>query len=223
MRCPECEQKIHRTATVCPHCGYSLSDSDRVFGSLDLEMRTGRLGDGAGLLRRAERKRVAVEIRRFSRRFPQLFFAVRTVAMEQPVAVEDSVNLRQFAFWLLNRAEFVDLEDGTGKDGGVLLVIDAESRSATLTWGYRVDSFLDETDTFKILSKAHPYFLEGDWCRGIATTVKNVDKLLRRRWWKALMGLGGSETRHENRRRPGSVRRLRFSPGSHSGGNKAKA
>jgi len=174
------------------------------------------MGDGAGLLRRSERKRVAGEIRRFTRRFPQLFFAVRTVALEDPV------NLRQFGFWLLNRAEFEDLGEEMGNEAGVLLVIDAESRAATLTWGYRVDPFLGETDTFKLLSQAHPYFLEGDWCRGIAAISRSLDKLLRRRWWKALVGMGGVGTRHAKRRR-GAVNRLRFGTDADPGGNEAKA
>lgn len=216
MRCPDCEQRIHRTATGCPHCGYSLSDSDRIFG--EVEVKSGRLGDEAGLLRRRERKRVEKEIRRFGMKFPQLFFAVRTVSLEEPV------NLRQFGFWLLNRAEFGDLDQGLGNDSGVLLVIEAESRKASLTYGYRVEPFLGEIDTFKCLSKAHPYLLEGDWHRGIVTVARNVDKVLRRRWWQALIGRGRFEPRDGTRRRTGDLdRRIQFGPDGESPVNEAKA
>ena len=190
-----------------------MPDSDRVFGALGLKMGMARLGDGAGLLRKAERRRVERSIRRFGCRFPQLFFAVRTVALEEPVS------LQQFGFWLLNRAEFSDLPEAKGNDGGVLLVVDAESRTAGLTWGYRVDPFLGEANTFKILTKAHPFFLEGDWCRGMIVVARSVDKVLRRSWWKSLAHQGNFGFREGARPRTvGPSGRVRWSDG-----NEAKA
>ncbi len=205
MRCPNCEQRIHRTATGCPHCGYSLADADVEFGGFGVELKMGSLGDGAGLMRRAERKRAEAAMKRFRARFPQLFFAVCTVSLE------DSVNLRRFGFWLLNRAEFGGLGEGVGNDAGVLLVIDAESRAASLTYGYRVEPFLNEMDTFKCLSKAHPYFLEGDWLHGIVAVAKSVDKVLRRRWWRGLLRGGRFATgRRTSRRAEALTRQISF-------------
>ena len=74
--------------------------------------------DGAGLLRRLERQRVEAELKRFRVRFPQLFFAVHTVVLEE------WTSLRQFGFWLLNRAAFRGSADGVDRDGGILLAID---------------------------------------------------------------------------------------------------
>jgi len=185
----------------------------------EVEVQSGLLGDEAGLLRRRERKRVEKEIQRFGARVPGLFFAVRTVALDEVV------NLRKFGFWLLNRAEFDDLGSGIGNDSGVLLVIDAESRAASLTYGYRVDPFLSEMDTFKCLSKAHPYLLEGDWRRGIVAVARNMDKVLRRRWWQALMHRGRFQPRQRDGRKQADelLRRIRFGPDGESPANEAKA
>lgn len=175
MKCPRCVQRIHRTAASCPHCGFSLEDADRLFGAAGMRVR--RLGDTAGLLRRVEREWVERELRRFGEQFPQLFLAVHTVALA------DSASLRQFGFWLLNRGVFEDAGDGRTNAAGLLLVIDAESKSACLTYGYLLDPFLGEGDTFKCLSKAHPFLLEGDYRRGIGVVGRGLARLLR---WRCL-------------------------------------
>jgi uncharacterized membrane protein YgcG len=170
-------QRIHRTAATCPHCGFALEDADRLFGAGATRIR--RLTDAAGLLRRPEREWVERELRRFGAAFPQLFLAVHTAALSDPASV------RQFGFWLLNRAVFEDLGDQQTNEAGVLLVIDAESKAAGLTYGYLLDPFLSEADTFKCLSKAHPYLLEGDYRQGIGVVRRVLEKVLRRRCWQA--------------------------------------
>lgn len=173
MKCPRCVQRIHRTAEGCPHCGFTLEDADRVFGTDGLVVR--RLTDAAGLLRRAERERVREALDRFARRFPQLFLAVYTGAFTE------MTSLRQFGFWLLNRAAFEDTGVDQPNEAAVLLAIDAESKAASLSYGYLLDPFLDEGDTFRCLSKAHPHFLEGDYRRGIVAAARALEKVLRRR------------------------------------------
>jgi uncharacterized membrane protein YgcG len=173
MKCPRCVQRIHRTAESCPHCGFSLEEADRLFGADGLVVR--RLTDAAGLLRRPDRERVAQVLDRFARCFPQLFFAVYTGAFTE------LTSLRQFGFWLLNRAAFEDIGVEQPNEAAVVLVIDAESKSASLSFGYLLDPFLDEGDTFRCLSKAHPHFLEGDYRRGIVALAATLHKVLRRR------------------------------------------
>lgn len=174
MKCPRCVQKIHRGAEACPHCGFCLSIADNEFGDEEVGVRS--LTDAAGLLRRAERDVVQVAIDRFSRRFPQLFFAVYIGAFRE------SANLRQFGFWLLNRAAFEDVEINRPNAAGILLVMDVEGKAAGLTYGYMLDAYLDEDDTFTCMSKAHPLWLERRHADGIVALVRQLEKTLIRKY-----------------------------------------
>ncbi|MEM1084082.1 MAG: TPM domain-containing protein [Verrucomicrobiota bacterium] len=166
MKCPRCVQVIHRGAESCPHCGFSISEADSRFGGENIVI--GKLEDRAGLMRSSERSQVEVAMERFERQFPQLFFAVHT---GRP---EGRSDVRQFGFWLLNRAAFKDVPLERPNECGILLAIDPDSKSAGLVWGYGLDAFLSAEDTFLFLSRAHAYWVEGRYSDGI---VRGLDQL----------------------------------------------
>lgn len=178
MKCPRCVQVIHKGAASCPHCGFSLGEGDELFGSEGPEMT--RLDDGAGLMTRVGRERVKRAMGRFEHHFPQLWFAVRTGV---PHPGED--DLRQFGFWLMNRATITDLQHGRAREGGLLLTIDPDGRKAGMTWGYRLDGHLNEDDTFLALSRAHSYWMEGRFDDGILRVIEEMTRLLMKRSRKA--------------------------------------
>lgn len=173
MKCPRCVQVIHRGAGLCPHCGFGLAEADERYGHEDVRLR--RLADVAGLMRSRERGKVTAALDHFCRRFPQLFFAVYTGSGQ------GGGNLRQFGFWLLNRAAFEDVPVDRPNEAGILLVIDADPKSATVTWGYLLDPFLTEEDTFICLSRAHAYWLEGRFAEGTVRMIQQLEKVLRKK------------------------------------------
>ncbi|MGC4017599.1 MAG: hypothetical protein QM755_24250 [Luteolibacter sp.] len=173
MKCPRCVQRIHRAAAGCPHCGFTLDDADAIFGADEVRLRS--LTDAAGLMRRDEQRRVELAMIEFNRRFPQLFIAVHTGAFS------GVANLRQFGFWLLNRGAFEDVEVDRPNEAGVLIAIDAESKAAGITFGYLLDPFLDEEDTFLCLSRAHSYWLEGRFADGMVKAIEQLEILLKKR------------------------------------------
>lgn len=171
MKCPRCVQKIHRGAETCPHCGFSLALADQEFAIHDPMVKC--LSDRAGLLRRVERDRVQRAIDQFCVRFPQLFFCVHTAVFPDPI------QLRTFGFWLLNRGVFEEVSERANA-AGIVLVIDVERKAAGLTYGYHLDAYLDESDTFECLSRAHPHWLEGRHDDGIIALLKMLEKILLR-------------------------------------------
>jgi len=177
MKCPRCVQKIHRAAASCPHCGFTLAELDQRFGSDDV--RLGSLADTAGLLRRRERERVEQAMERFNHRFPQLFIAVYTGSLGE------IGQLRQFGFWLLNRAAFEDVPLEKPNAAGILMLIDAESKTAGITFGYLLDPFLEEGDTFDCLTRAHSHWLEGRYADGIIKAIIQLELVLRKRCHQA--------------------------------------
>jgi uncharacterized membrane protein YgcG len=136
------------------------------------------LADRAGLMRLAERRRVQAAMDQFSARFPELFFVVYTGVFRQ------TESLRIFGFWLLNRAVFEDVPD-VKNDAGIVLVIDVERKSASISFGYQLDAYLDEDDTFQCLSKAHPPWLEGHYDLGIVALLRMLEKILQRKCQQA--------------------------------------
>lgn len=173
MKCPRCVQRIHRAAGSCPHCGFSLTDADQRFGAEDVRLRC--LTDSAGILRRGDRGRVEAAMERISRRFPQVFVAVYTGALGEVA------NIRQFGFWLLNRSAFEDLPAEKPNEAGILLTIDPESKAAGFVFGYLLDAFLEESDTFECLSRAHAYWLEERYADGIIKALLHLEGILAKR------------------------------------------
>jgi hypothetical protein len=173
MKCPRCVQVIHRGAVLCPHCGFGIADMDAKHGSDNVALR--RLADGAGLMKSRERTKVQAALDDFCRRFPQLFFAVYTGSSQ------GAGNARQFGFWLLNRAAFEDVPVDRPNEAGILLVIDPDAKSASVTWGYLLDPFLTEEDSFLCLSRAHAYWLEGHFAEGTVRLISQLGSILAKR------------------------------------------
>ena len=173
MKCPRCVQRIHRAAVSCPHCGFGLGDADARYGGEEVRLRC--LTDSAGLLRRRDRARVEAAMERIPLRFPQLFVAVYTGALGEVS------NIRQFGFWLLNRSAFEDLPPDKPNEAGILISIDPESKAAGMVFGYLLDPFLDESDTFDCLSRAHAHWLEGRYADGIVRVLAHLEKVLMRK------------------------------------------
>jgi len=185
MKCPRCVQKIHRAADACPHCGFTLADAEACFAGVGLHLRC--LADTAGLLRRGERERVEAAMERFTRRFPQLFVAIFTGTLA------DAAELRQLGFWLLNRASFEELPPNQPNAAGILITLDAASKTAAMTFGYLLDPFLEETDTFDCLWRAHSRWLEGRYADGMVKAIEQLAIVLRKRSRQARRNPAGFE------------------------------
>jgi hypothetical protein len=150
-----------------------MVDADDRFGGEEVRLRC--LTDSAGILRRGERERVAAAMERIMRRLPQVFVAVYTGALGE------LATMRQFGFWLLNRAVFEDLAVDQPNDAGILLTIDPESKAAGMAFGYLLDPFLEEADTFECLSRGHAYWLEQRYAEGLIRALAHLEVILCKR------------------------------------------
>lgn len=110
-----------------------------------------------------------------TRHFPQIFVAIYTGSLGEVA------NLRQFGFWLLNRSAFEDVPVEKPNEAGILITIDPESKAAGIVFGYLLDPFLEESDTFECLSRAHAYWLEGRYADGMVRVLGQLGVILRKR------------------------------------------
>lgn len=173
MKCPRCVQSIHRSAVECPHCGFSLPDLDNVYGSRELSLE--RLSDVAGVLRLKERQKLLRSLNEFQVEFPQLFFSIYYVALD------DMTNIRQYGMWLLNHAIYRDANPSHPNDRGILLLVDMNTKVASLSFGYMLDPYLTEEETFDMLAKAHPYWLQGNHMKAVQIISKQLSRALRKK------------------------------------------
>jgi uncharacterized membrane protein YgcG len=146
---------------------------DERFGLDGWKLR--RLTDRAGILRKGDREKVEAVIERMSKRFPQLFVAVYTGSLGEVA------NIRQFGFWLLNRGAFEDVPIDRPNEAGILLTIDPETKAAGIFFGYLLDPYLEESDTFECLSRAHGHWLEERYVSGIIRVFSHLENILIKR------------------------------------------
>ncbi len=210
MKCPRCVQTIHRAAESCPHCGFSVVDVNEIFGSEDVRIRS--LTDTAGLFRRDEREKVEAAMEAVSLRFPQLFVAIYTGSLGE------ISNIRQFGFWLLNHAAFEDVPVEKPNEAGILITIDPESKAAGMVYGYLLDPFLEEVDTFECLSRAHAHWLEGRYADGLLRTLAHLEVVLAKRCGQARRHPG----RYEVIKKDAAIQRIRAGHGLMTRGKKSE-
>jgi len=134
-----------------------------------------RVTDAAGVLSDGDVERLELALDRFEQRFPQLFAVVYCGALPQ------QTSLRQFGFWLLNRAAVCELEVTRPNEHGALFVIDTHGRSAALVLGYFLECYLDERDTRAVLEAGRHDFHRGLWAAGVCAALGDLAARLRRR------------------------------------------
>ncbi|WP_411827335.1 hypothetical protein [Luteolibacter sp. AS25] len=173
MKCPRCVQRIHRAASLCPHCGFGLADADALYGDGEVKLRS--LTDAAGIFRKKDREKLENAMEAIGVSFPQIFVAVYSGTLGE------KANMRQFGFWLLNRGLFEDIPAEKPNEAGIIFVIDPETKAAGMTFGYLLDPFLEEQDTFDCLSRAHSYWLEERYAEGLHKCFGYLEKLLKKR------------------------------------------
>jgi uncharacterized membrane protein YgcG len=170
MKCPACGNSLDEPAAVCPSCKFALRRLDIKFGAVPLHSRY--LTDRARSLTAGEVKRLGDLLRRFEKKFPQSVFSV--FVTELPTGT----NIREYAFWLANRAQFGSVEAVGAYNVDLLLVIESGARSAALTVGYGLEKFILEDDLNLALTAALPAFRKGEMERGIRLCVEEMTKQL---------------------------------------------
>ncbi|MEI6653958.1 MAG: hypothetical protein WCP45_04265, partial [Verrucomicrobiota bacterium] len=76
---------------------------------------------------------------------------------------------------------------------GILITLDAASKTAAMSFGYLLDPFLEETDTFDCLWRAHSRWLEGRYADGMVKAIEQLAIVLRKRSRQARRNPAGFE------------------------------
>jgi uncharacterized membrane protein YgcG len=157
---------------------------DALYGAAEVVLE--RVSDPQRALGDAGRSWVEREVVRFETGFPQAFVAVRVASLGSGPA------LRQFGFWLLNRAALTDGEITRPNENGVLVLIDPPARLASITLGYQLEPWLPEAALEHVLASARKDFQAGRLAAGAVRLVQELGSTLRRSLRAPAAGEGDS-------------------------------
>ena len=183
MKCPSCANVLNEPASRCPACKFTLLRADLKFGAIPRHSRY--LSDRSGRLELDEIAELREGLQLFEKKFPQSLFSVFVADLPSGSSV------KEYAFWLSNRARFSPSEKRLGENLDILLVIDVGSETAALTTGYGLEKHLAEDDLQDALDALAKAAAKGDVVAGIWTCIETITGRLR----ELSMDLGRKKTR----------------------------
>jgi uncharacterized membrane protein YgcG len=172
IKCPACAARLDMPAAICPKCKFSLPRLDTKFGTVPLH--TSYLTDRAKSLTLEQLARLRESLQRFEVKFPQVLFSVFVTDLP------DGSSIREFTFWLANRAHFSSVESAGAENFDLLLVIEPARRSAALTVGYGLEKYLTEDDLRDVLDFVEPPLLDNKLERAIRICIEQLTRVLYR-------------------------------------------
>lgn len=156
---------------ACPGCGLTLGSLDEVYGESEVVLT--RVVDPGGVFESGGVGSLESEVAVFERSFPQAWMSVYAVSLGSAAA------LRQFGFWLLNRATPATGGVMRPNENGVLLVVDVEARAVSITIGYQLEPWLPEEVLAAVLAAGRRWFRKGRPAAGAAAVVQALAAALR--------------------------------------------
>ena len=171
MKCPRCVREIPYAVPACDECGFSLDDQDCQFGPDAVALA--RVTNAQEVLSEEEVRKLEFALNQFEKNFPQLFLGVYLAALPAISSV------RQFAFWLLNRAAIPSLDITRPNENGCLLVVDLTSGQVVMVVGYLLECYFKEAELDEILAHGRAAMDRGHLARGLDQVIRKFSKQLK--------------------------------------------
>jgi uncharacterized membrane protein YgcG len=172
MRCPFCKTPVAReNVHECPRCGLSHTKVARMFG-IPPQTLPG-ITDSTGELSFLQRRAIRNDIARLEYRFPQVRIAIFITG-----GLDAQTPLNTYTFWLFNNGNVCPNLEKAGLNHTVLLVIDKTNARASLTVGYGLETYLDESLLEAILESSKTDFAEKSTGGAIRTVLHSLSAVL---------------------------------------------
>lgn len=177
MKCPRCTRALPYAAIRCGECGFTLHDVDSRLGNDSVYLA--RVTNANAIFAETEMAEVEALLDQFEKDFPQSFFAVYSAALPS------TINVREFAFWLLNRAAIASVEITRPNENGCLLVLDSMSGQAILVVGYLLECYVTEEELAECLASGQVAWSCGNMVQGTKQVVGAFSKGLKSKYFVA--------------------------------------
>ncbi|MGB0775210.1 MAG: TPM domain-containing protein [Akkermansiaceae bacterium] len=170
VTCPSCFKKSRDASERCSACGFDALQAVQKFQftppTLDCVI------DSAGLLDEKTIERITLTAQTLKAKFPQFGFYFCLVDMG------NTVNLSEFAFWMMNACRLQDGQTEMDRAWSVLLVIDSVSGQVALTPGYAAEAFIEDSGWEAAIRDISPLLREAQYGDAILNYLTHAEKLL---------------------------------------------
>ena len=171
--CPGCRATLQRLVDECPFCGFTAMQCMTKFPFEPPALT--RFIDPQGRLSAVDVKLAGKQIDKLEKRFPQVRMYVCVTKLE------GHVDVPEFGYWLFNRSRPESEAAKAERLHGVLLVIDRNSRRASLTIGYGLDVFIDDVQLEKVLENGAAEMQIGNYGAGLVKVTRQLTASLTER------------------------------------------
>jgi TPM domain len=162
--CPACGGALKVDSKWCPSCNFTGSHSLVKFPDPPPPLQP--ILDAVGLWQAADLRKIEAARTKLQKQFPQLNWRICNVSL--PPQTE----LPLFGFWLLNTCPLAQEETAEQRSWTILLLIDVNSKQATVVPGYGAETCLNDADWLNILAQMAVPWQTGDTATAVVTFFK---------------------------------------------------
>ncbi len=184
ITCPACKAQLERDAKWCPSCGFTGSKTLDMFGDAPPPLLP--ILDIANVWNKKDQRKIKAAVARFKRRFPQIEWRICGVALDS------KISLPLFGFWLLNAARLEEEETEKQRSWTVILVVDANTRSTSITVGYRAEVWLSDDMWERALAETKEPFRAGKPGEAVSAFLDASLVLFEKSWQRSNKQLSSS-------------------------------
>jgi len=168
--CPSCLARFKEKADQCPRCGFDAHSTVKQFTYTPPVLEC--FMDHAGVTDEKTRTAVIGASDRITTRFPQLKLNFCLVKLGQ------GVKLPEFGFWMMNACRLQQGQTESDRAWSVLLLVDVERGIVSVTPGYAIEAFMEDSGWERLLTNISPQLDSGDYREALLGYVQGVEVLL---------------------------------------------
>jgi hypothetical protein len=177
ISCPACKGRLERDAKWCPSCSFTGSKTLEMFGDDPPPLLP--LLDVAEVWDEKDKRKIMAAMARFNRRFPQIRLRICGAALG------GRVSLPLFGFWLVNACPLLEGETAEERGWTVLLLVDSETWSTSVTTGYRAEAWLSDDMWDKALAGTKKPFSRGHRALAVCNFLEISQGLFEKAWLRS--------------------------------------
>ena len=168
--CPSCLQRFKDAHEQCPRCGFDALRAVEQFAFTPPVME--RVMDQVGVIDDGLKKEIDAAVLKVQKRFPQVDFHFCIAELDDPI------KLPELGFWMMNACLLRDGQVESDRAWSMLVLIDVKRGLVSITPGYAIEAFFEDSGWENILRELSEDLAAGDYRAAIIYFLKSAECLL---------------------------------------------